>query len=72
MLGVMLESLHIFPGIVVGVLRSSRDKVISQIIAESLDIEKSAELVYNEGVAFHGGFCFNCMIYLVLLQIQKE
>lgn len=21
-----------------------------------LDIEKSAELVYNEGVAFHGGF----------------
>ena len=36
-----------------------------------LDIEKSAELVYNENVAFHGGFWFNCMIYLVLPSLKK-
>ena len=36
-----------------------------------LDIEKSAELVYNESVAFHGGFCFNCIIYLFLPSLKK-
>ena len=37
-----------------------------------LDIEKSAELVYNESVAFHGGFWFNYMIYLVLPDLKKS
>ena len=37
-----------------------------------LDIEKSAELVYNENVAFHGGFCFKCIIYLVLPRFKKS
>ena len=37
-----------------------------------LDIEKSGELVYNEDVAFHGGFWFNRMIYLVLPSLKKS
>ena len=37
-----------------------------------LDIEKSGELVYNEDVAFNGGFWFNRMIYLVLPSLKKS
>ena len=37
-----------------------------------LDIEKSGELVYNEDVAFRGGFWFNRMIYLVLPSLKKS
>ena len=69
-----IKTEYVITNVLSNISEAERKEKINKAIGTLcvLDIEKSAELVYNEDVAFHGGFCFNCIIYLVLPRFKKS